>query len=163
VAESDQTERADRAQALVRHRTELQRTQARLDVLYEDRLDGRIDSATYDQKAWQIRERQDRIRQKIRAGEVAVLPPISQAVDVVALTSKGAQLFLEQPAAEQRKLLHLVLETASWKGGELRTSLREPFEKLRLSNRISTNDSNGLAGNGPDLSIWRRGGDSNPR
>jgi hypothetical protein len=28
---------------------------------------------------------------------------------------------------EQRKLLHLPLEKASWKGGELRMSLREPF------------------------------------
>jgi len=32
----------------------------------------------------------------------------------VALTSKAAELFLEQPRAEQRKLLRLVLDTATW-------------------------------------------------
>jgi hypothetical protein len=71
-----------------------ERVQARLDVLYEDRLDGRIDAATYDRKAAEIREQQDRIRQKIRAAEAAALAPISEAVDLVALTSKAADLLL---------------------------------------------------------------------
>jgi hypothetical protein len=34
---------------------ELDRLQARLDVLYDDRLDGRIDATTYDKKAEVIR------------------------------------------------------------------------------------------------------------
>jgi hypothetical protein len=40
------------------------------------------------------------------------------------LTSKAADLFAQQTASEQRKLLMLVLKSASWKGGELRMSLR---------------------------------------
>jgi site-specific DNA recombinase len=43
---SDLTERAAREQALRREQTELERLQSRLDVLYEDRLDGRIDAST---------------------------------------------------------------------------------------------------------------------
>jgi hypothetical protein len=42
-------------------------------------------------------------------------------------------------------------------------SLREPFERLRLSNRTSTNGSNEFGENGSDFSIWRRKRDSNPR
>ena len=51
------------------------------------------------------------------------LPPASEAVDLVRLTSRAADLFVEQDGAEQRKLLHLVLKEACWKGGELRMSL----------------------------------------
>jgi hypothetical protein len=45
---SDQTEQAARAQALRRHQMELERLESRVDKLYEDRLDERIDTATYD-------------------------------------------------------------------------------------------------------------------
>src|SRR4051794_26862512 len=44
ISASDQIERAAREQALRKCQTELHRIQARLDVLYEDRLDGRIDT-----------------------------------------------------------------------------------------------------------------------
>ena len=73
----------------------------------------------------------------------------------MAVTSSAAERFLQQPAAEQRRLLHLLLKDASWKAGELRMSLREPFEQLRLSNSASRakeahfGDDNGL------LEIWR--------
>jgi hypothetical protein len=93
--------------------------QARLEMLYDDRLDGRIDAAKYDKKVVEFREQRDRILSKVRTAEAAVLPTVREAVDLVALTSKAADLFLEQPAVEQRKLLHLLLEKASWKGGEL--------------------------------------------
>lgn len=56
------------------------------------------------------------------------------------LASKAADLFTAQTWTEQRKLLHLVLGQASWKGGELRMPFPQPFEKLRLSN--SATDSN---------------------
>ncbi len=163
LVESDQKERAARAQAAKRHQVELERTQARLEMLYEDRLDGRIEAATYDQKAAEIREGQERIRQKIKHAETAEATPVGEAVDLVGLTSKTADLFLGQPGREQRKLLHLVLEEASWKGGELRMSLREPFHKLRLSNCATTSDFNGLSGNEAIFDNWRRGGDSNSR
>ena len=48
--------------------------------------------------------------------EAAMLPPASQAVDLV---DQHADLFLEQPGAEQRKLPRLLLEEASWKGGRV--------------------------------------------
>ncbi len=131
---SDQTEEAARAQTARRQQMELERLQARMDVLYDDRLDGRIDAATYDKKAGEIREQQEQIRQKIRTIEAMTLPSASEAVDLMMLTSKAADLYVAQTGAEQRKLLHLVLKEASWKGGELRMLLREPFQELRLSN-----------------------------
>ena len=58
---SDLTEHAARDQALRRYQGELDRLQRRLDTLYDDRLDGRIDGGRYDQKAAEIQEDQQRI------------------------------------------------------------------------------------------------------
>ena len=66
---SDQTEQAARAQMARRQEMELERLHARMDVLYGDRLDGRIDAAIYDKKAREIREQQEQIREKIRTTE----------------------------------------------------------------------------------------------
>ena len=41
-----------------REQAELERLQSRLDVLYDDRLDGRIDASTYDKRAADIRQQQ---------------------------------------------------------------------------------------------------------
>ena len=160
---SDQTEEAARAQTARRQQMELERLQARMDVLYDDRLDGRIDAATYDKKAGEIREQQEQIRQKIRTIEAMTLPSASEAVDLMMLTSKAADLYVAQTGAEQRKLLHLVLKEASWKGGELRMLLREPFQELRLSNSGSDRNCKEFGPSGPDFDNWRRKRDSNPR
>jgi hypothetical protein len=50
------------------------------------------------------------------------------------LTSRATELFLQQTAAEQRRLLQVVIEKAAWQDGVLRTTLFEPFEILRQSN-----------------------------
>jgi len=127
LLESDQAERVARTQALRRQQMELERMQARMNVLYEDRLEGRIDAAMYDQKAAEVRERQEQIRRTVREGEGAELGPVCEAVDLMALTDKAAELFLIQPRRDQRKLLKVVLQEATSKGGGLRMSIREPF------------------------------------
>jgi hypothetical protein len=157
---SDISERAAREQALRRDQVELDRLQNRLDVLYEDRLDGRIDAATYDRKAAEVRQQQDRVRRRL--AEVPALPSVSQAVDPIAVAAKAAELFLKQPGAEQRKLLRLVLDKGTWKGGELRMSFREPFSQLRLSNRESHAKDSDLKADKRDFDIWRRRWVSNP-
>jgi len=153
---SDVSERAAREQARWRDLAELDRLQSRPDVLYDDRLDGRIDASTYDRKAGEIRRQQDHLRR--RQGPAPEMPSIGQAVDLIAITAKAADLFLEQAG-----VLRLVLNGATWQGGELRMSFREPFSQLRLSNRESHTKESHLNGEEVNFDIWRRGGDSNPR
>jgi hypothetical protein len=99
--------RAAREQALRRDQAEPDWLQNRLDVLCDDRLDGRIDASTSGRKAGEMRQQKDRLSRRL--AEVPALPPVSQAVDLMAITAKSADLFLRQPGAEQRKLLRLVL------------------------------------------------------
>ena len=155
LIDSDRTEQAARAEALRRQQKDEERLEARLDVLYEDRLDGRIDTATYDKKASDIREQLEQIRRRIYNTKAIAYPAVSEAVDLMALTSRAADLFLEQDGSEQRKLLHLVLQEASWKGGELRMCFREPFENIVLSNRASHTNGTELNAGGPNFDNWR--------
>ena len=138
-----------------REQTELERLQGRLDDLYDDRLDGRTGAGTYDKKRRDIRQQQNGIHRRVNERQNAGLPPASQAVDLLALTSKAADLVVEQPAAEQATLLRLVLKSASWKGGELGTYLREPFSQLRLSNRATRTNNGGLDVGHDNSNIWR--------
>src|SRR5262249_21683991 len=82
--------------------------------------------------------------------------PACQAIDLMTLTSETAELFLQRPRAEQRKLLGLILQRASWQHGELRMSLKEPFAQLKLSNR-TTASKNGPFG--PDEGAFESGGE----
>ena len=89
--------------------------------------------------------------------------PIDQAVDMLRLTSKASELFLEQTAAEQRRLLQVVVEKAAWQDGASRTTLFEPFEILRHSNQESYRKEKDKTRSGRELEIWLLDQDSNLR
>lgn len=69
------------------------------------------------------------------------------------LTSRASELFLQQPAAEQRRLLQTVLEKAAWKDGELQTALFEPFKILRHSNQERYRKEMEKTGSGSFLTV----------
>ena len=69
-------------------------------------------------------------------------------------SSQAAGLFLQQAAANQRRLLQVVIKNASWREGELRTTMFEPIEILRHSNQESYRK-------GRQSAIWLPGMDSN--
>jgi hypothetical protein len=70
------------------------------------------------------------------------------------LTSRASELFLEQPATEQRRLLEVVFENAVWQHRALRTTLFEPFDILRHSNWESSRKEKENGGSGRDLEVW---------
>ena len=140
---SDVAEQAARAQTIRRHQIELERLQARLDILYEDRLDGRIDASKYDLKAEETRGQQHRVQINITQCQSADLAPAAAAVDLISLTSKAAELFERQCAIEQRRLLRLVVQAAIWQEGELRDVLPGrlsncDYRTLQLPQKTST-------------------------
>jgi hypothetical protein len=73
------------------------------------------------------------------------------------LTSRASELFLQQPAAEQRRLLQVVVEKAEWRDGALLTTLFEPFQILRHSNKESCRKKKENGGSGRDLEFGSSG------
>lgn len=136
VAESDLTQRGAHIRSLARLEEQLRRIDTKLHTLYDDRLEGRITPETYDRKARDLRgqaldlsQQSDRIRASAPA-------PANEAINIMELTSRAAELFLIQPPTEKQAFLRLVLKSASWANGELSTEFENPFETLRRSNRL---------------------------
>jgi hypothetical protein len=137
VLESDRTEQAAREQTIKRLQARHDQIEERIETMYMDKLDGRIIQEFFDRQSAGWRCEQDGLQRKIQDIQKATPAPIDQAVDMLRLTSRASELFLEQPAAERRRLLQVVVEKAAWQDGALRTSLFEPFEILRHSNQES--------------------------
>lgn len=154
---TDQTETKARATALKAKTAEIERLSHKLSTLYDDRLDGRITGAFFDQKAAQVESQQADLRRSIAELENATLPPLTTAVEIARLTSHACTAFRNQEEPEQRKLLSLVLKNASWKGGQLQATLFEPFELVRRSNQTNTIRFNDLTTQKPDFANWLPG------
>jgi hypothetical protein len=154
VLTSDQTEQVARVQAIKKLQTRNEQIQARIETIYLDNLDGRITQEFFDKQSAAWRAEQDGLQRKIQDVQKATPAPIDQAVETLRLTSRASELFLQQPATEQRRLLQVVVEKAAWQDGALRTTLFEPFEILRHSNQESYRKEKENGGSGRDLEIW---------
>jgi len=137
VLDSDRTEQAARAESIKKLKARYDQIDARIETMYMDRLDGRISQDLFDRQAGSMRGEQDGLLRRIQGIEKATPAPLDQAIDMLRLTSRASELFLQQSATEQRRLLQTVVKKASWKDGSLQTCLLEPFEILRHSNRES--------------------------
>ncbi len=161
VLASDRTEQASRAEAIKKLQARHQQIEARIETMYTDKLDGRITQEFFDRQAAAWRREQDGLLGKIHEIQKATPAPIDQAIDTLRLTSRASELFLQQPASEQRRFLQVVVENATWQDGTLRANLFEPFEILRHSNRESLRKEKENGGSGRNLGIWLPGMDSN--
>ena len=154
VLESDRTEQAARAESIKKLKSRYDQIESRIETMYMDKLDGRISQELFDRQAASMRREQDGLLRRIQSIEKATPAPVDQAIDILRLTSRASELFLQQPGSEQRRLLQTVVEKVSWKDGTLQTALFEPFQILQHSNRESHRKETQKLGSGCDLEIW---------
>ena len=131
LRESHTDEKRERDHAVDRLQSEYNRIQARLDAMYLDKLDGRIEAAFFDRKAADWRREQDGLLRHIAIQQGADQNYVEDGIQLLELASEAHQLFLEQKPEEKRRLLGFLVGTASWKDGELSASLRPPFDLIR--------------------------------
>ena len=156
------SDRAGRARANIKRlQGDYQRINTRIETMYMDKLDGRITSEFYDQRSAAWRGEQNVLLRRIQDIQKATPAPVDDAINLMHLTSRACELFMQQSAAEQRRLLQVVVEKSTWQDGTLRTTLFEPFEILRHSNQESNRKEKEIAGSGKDSEIWLPGMDSN--
>lgn len=157
---SDRTEQAARVEAIKKLQVRHDQIEARIETMYIDKLDGRITQEFFDKQAATLRLKRDSLSHKIQSIQKVALASVDQAIDMLRLTSRASELFLQQPASEQRRLLQTVVEKAAWKGGALQTALFEPFEipyRAPLDSSRSNNRSSRLA-HGPCRDWGETGG-----
>jgi site-specific DNA recombinase len=119
VAASDRTEQAAREQVARRLEEDVRRIDARIETMYQDKLDGRISNEFFDAKAAAWREQQADLRGRIGEMRTAALSSVDDAIDLMAATSQACSLFLDQPPSEKRRLISTILDRATWTCGWL--------------------------------------------
>jgi site-specific DNA recombinase len=154
VSESDLNQQAARDREVKRLEEQHRRLGSKLDVLYDDRLEGRIGPEIYDRKALECRNQATTLERRVEEIRASAPAPVQGAIDLMELTSRAADLFLVQPPHEKQAFLRLVLKSAAWRHGELQTQFEEPFENLRRSNQLSRRKDTQFAEGDAPNGIW---------
>ena len=85
-------------EAIDRLQKEYKRFQERIDRMYIDKLDGRINAAFFDQKSAEWRAEQTEILHSIQEHQTANQSYLEEGVALLELASRAADLFAKQPA-----------------------------------------------------------------
>jgi site-specific DNA recombinase len=165
LRESHDDEKRFRDEATARLEAEWTLLQNRLDAMYIDKLDGRIQTAFFERKAAEWRGEQERIELAIQEHRNADRSYVDEGVQLLELASRAGELFRSQESAEKRELLRYVLSNSTWKGDQLTPTFRQPFDlildqahKVRAAEDLPSTP----AGIAAKTGIWREGRDSNP-
>jgi DNA invertase Pin-like site-specific DNA recombinase len=150
LRESHRDERQFHTEAISKLQREHRRLQDRIDAMYTDKLDGRIDNEFFDRKAAEFRAQQCRLMRDIEAHQEANRSYIEESINLLEMAQKAHRLFESQPGSEKRKLLNFVLSNCRWKAGKLEAKYRQPFDLIAsaaLADRQGAASSGSETGN----------------
>src|SRR5262249_24108909 len=141
-------------QALARLQAEYTKLQSRLDAMYVDKLDGRIDADFYDRKAaeWQVDQTQ--LLRSIEEHQATNHSYLADGGRLVDMARRAGELFRGQPASSKRRLLDFVLSNSVWMDGELRATFRQPFDLIAVTAEADRAEAAAGGGHGGRLEKW---------
>ncbi len=128
--QSHADEKREHDEAIVRLQAEYNRLLGRMDTMYLDKLDGRIDAAFFDRMAAQWRDEQGRCLRDIEQHQNANQSYLDEGIRLLELARSAQRLFERQEAREKRRLLNFLVSNCSWKGRELTVTLCQLFDIL---------------------------------
>ena len=122
-----------REEAVNRLNGQIARLQQRIDMAYDDRLDGRIDADLFEHRSRGWRDEQGRCRRELDSYERADQALVEAAPVLLELAKRGFQLYEVQDVANRRRLLQFLAQNFIWSPDALTTVWREPFDILAES------------------------------
>jgi site-specific DNA recombinase len=120
---SHEDETREHEWAIERLQIEHKRLQNRLDAMYVDKLDGRIDATFYERMSTSWRVEQTRCLREIEQHQAANKSYMDEGVRLLELARNSRRLFERQEPREKRRLLNFLVSNCSWKSEELTTAL----------------------------------------
>ena len=136
LRESQDDEKQFHEEAIERLQEEYRRLQNRLDGMYVDKLDGRIDEVFYDRKEGEWRSEQDRLLRAVEELRSANRTYLDEGVQLLELAGRAYELFRKQEPREQRRLLNFLLSNCTWKDNQLKATFRQPFDLIADASKI---------------------------
>ena len=162
LTESHEDERLAHDEAIERLQAEYVRLQNRLDTMYVDKLDGRIDAASFDRMAMAWRAEQAECLRLIEQHQTANQSYMTEGVRLLELARNARNLFEKQEAGEKRRLLDFLVSNCSWKDGQLTAEFRQPFDSLADTTMAAVEATVASGSESAKSEIWLGGRDSNP-
>jgi site-specific DNA recombinase len=126
--------RREHQEAITRLQAEHKRLGDRINVMYIDKLDGKIGGDFYDRFAGEWREEQLRLQREIDRLEGAEQSYMDEDVQLLELARNAQNLFAKQEPREKRRLLNFLLSNCTWEDGEVVATFRQPFDLLAETN-----------------------------
>ena len=154
-------EKRDHDEAIARLQAEYNRLQDRIDAMYVDKLDGRVDTAFFDRMSAQWRAEQNRCQRQIEEHQGANQSYLEEGIRVLELARNAPRLFEKQKAHEKRRLLNFVVSNCSWRDGELAATLRQPFDILAKTATLAARQAGDGRSKMAKSEIWLGDLDSN--
>ena len=147
-------QRREHQEAIERLRAEHKRLGDRINTMYVDKLDGRVDTAFFDRMSAEWREEQNRYLREIERHEAAEQSYMDEGVQILELARNAQGLFERQQPREKRRLLNFILSNCTWEDGDVIATLREPFDLLAKTNRAAACRDAGSTANWAKNEIW---------
>jgi len=129
VRGGDSAERlhARKEAAVARLQAEAKKVQARLDAMYEDKLDGTITEDLWRRKNEEWRKRQMEALAAVERHQGANHLYLDEGARILDLARRAFELWEKQPREGRRKLLETLLSNCTFDGGNLSAAHRKPF------------------------------------
>jgi site-specific DNA recombinase len=123
-------ERHEHEEAIRRLQAEHKRLGDRINAMYLDKLDGRVDGAFFDKMSAEWRAEQNRCLREIERHESAEQSYMDEGVQILELARNAQRLFERQDPRQKRRLLNFVLSNCTWEDGEMVATFCQPFDLL---------------------------------
>ena len=161
-----------------------ERYRRRLEMLYEDRLDGVISKEVYEQKQAEYKEEIEKITDSIETHKKSNLNYHERSIKVFELSQDAKNLYNESTNEERRVIISEVFQNLRLKNSIFTAEFSEPYKILYAAVQVtngsevaksgkiqfSTSEPVGFGSTNektddfsPVRSIWRSGRDLNPR
>ncbi len=147
-------EKREHEEAIKRLRTEYDRLQNRVNAMYVDKLDGRVDAAFFERMSAEWRTEQERCQREIDRHQSAEQSYMNEGVQLLELAQNAQRLFATQAPREKRRLLNFVLSNCTWEDGEVVATFRQPFDLLAETTAIAMRSAADDSANSAKSEIW---------
>jgi len=151
---SQADERREHEEAIRRLQAEHKRLGDRINAMYLDKLDGRVDAAFFDKMSTQWREEQSCCLREIARHESAEQSYMDEGMQILELARNAQKLFERQEPREKRRLLNFVLSNCTWEDGEVVAIFRQPFDLLAETTVFAMRSAADYKGNSAKSEIW---------
>jgi site-specific DNA recombinase len=152
---SSQVDRAkEHAEAIKRLRAEYDRIQSRIQAMYVDKLDAKVDPGMFEHLSADWRKQQDRCLREIERRQSADQYYLEEGVTILEMARNAQRLFDSEEPMQKRRLLNFVVSNSTWANGELDASLREPFGFIAEMARFTSGGGSSNGANFADHSGW---------